>query len=517
MNIETEFLEDQQIKITVEVDADQLEASKRKAAKKIARRIKVPGFRPGKAPYQVIRRQIGDEALLEESLEILVNDIYPKVIEETEIEPYGPGNLENVVSLDPMTLEFVIPLMAEVEIGDYQSIRLPYEPPEVTDQDVEAVELDFRQRQAIEETVDREAGVGDRLSLRLSAKRFEEDEDNEDSSEADLIEERSTSVIIANDQDDTGNEWPFSGFSRELVGMSTGDDKILVYTFPEDSPFETLRDVNAEFSIHIEDVKSRVLPELNDEFAQSLGEYEDLDALQKDIRESLEQRRLEAYNSEYDDQVIGQIVEGSTIKYPPQMKENEITNIIQQLESRLGNQGLDMDIYLKTREMDAQGLRDEAEPVADSRVKRSLVLLEIAQKEEIDISESELQEETTRTLASITRFMSESDRKQFDSPNAIMNLTGNIYAELRVNRTIEYLRSVANGEAEAEVEQESDAPEPQDTSEEPSDEAQAAGDETISSEVEEESESEDIESIDSEPDVTEDESPETEGEKDTDG
>jgi trigger factor len=517
LNIETEFLEDQQIKITVEVDADQLEASKRKAAKKIARRIKIPGFRPGKAPYQVIRRQIGDEALLEESLEILVNEIYPKVIEETEIEPYGPGNLENVVSLDPMTLEFVIPLMAEVEIGDYQSIRLPYEPPEVTDQDIEAVELDFRQRQAIEETVDREAGVGDRLSLRLSAKRFEEDEDNEDSSEADLIEERSTSVIIANDQDDTGNEWPFSGFSRELVGMSTGDDKILVYTFPEDSPFETLRDVNAEFSIHIEDVKSRVLPELNDEFAQSLGEYEDLDALQKDIRESLEQRRLEAYNSEYDDQVIGQIVEGSTIKYPPQMKENEITNIIQQLESRLGNQGLDMDIYLKTREMDAQGLRDEAEPVADSRVKRSLVLLEIAQKEEIDISESELQEETTRTLASITRFMSESDRKQFDSPNAIMNLTGNIYAELRVNRTIEYLRSVANGEAEAEVEQESDAPEPQDTSEEPSDEAQAAGDETISSEVEEESESEDIGSIDSEPDVTEDESPETEGEKDTDG
>jgi len=517
LNIETEFLEDQQIKITVEVDADQLEASKRKAAKKIARRIKIPGFRPGKAPYQVIRRQIGDEALLEESLEILVNDIYPKVIEETEIEPYGPGNLENVVSLDPMTLEFVIPLKAEVEIGDYQSIRLPYEPPEVTDQDIEAVELDFRQRQAIEETVDREAGVGDRLSLRLSAKRFEEDEDNEDSSEADLIEERSTSVIIANDQDDTGNEWPFSGFSRELVGMSTGDDKILVYTFPEDSPFETLRDVNAEFSIHIEDVKSRVLPELNDEFAQSLGEYEDLDALQKDIRESLEQRRLEAYNSEYDDQVIGQIVEGSTIKYPPQMKENEITNIIQQLESRLGNQGLDMDIYLKTREMDAQGLRDEAEPVADSRVKRSLVLLEIAQKEEIDISESELQEETTRTLASITRFMSESDRKQFDSPNAIMNLTGNIYAELRVNRTIEYLRSVANGEAEAEVEQESDAPEPQDTSEEPSDEAYAAGDETVSSEVEEESESEDIESIDSEPDVTEDESPETEGEKDTDG
>jgi len=260
--------------------------------------------------------------------------------------------------------------------------------------------------------------------------------------------------------------------------MSVEEDKTLVYTFPEDSPFETLREVNAEFSIHIEDVKARLLPELNDEFAQSLGEYEDLEALQKDIRDSLEQRSLEEYNSEYDDQVIDQIVEESTIKYPPQMKENEINNVIQQLESRLGNQGLDMDIYLKTREMDVQGLRDEAEPVAETRVRRSLVLLEIAQKEEIEISEEELQEETTRTLDSITRFMSDTDRQQFDSPNALMNLAGNIYGEMRMNRTIEYLRSVANGEAEAQDEDEDDTPEPQAASDEPSEEGMVAEEET---------------------------------------
>lgn len=122
---------------------------------------------------------------------------------------------------------------------------------------------------------------------------------------------------------------------------------------------------------------------------------------------------------------------------------------MQQLESRLANQGLDMDIYLKTREMDEQGLRDEAEPVAETRVKRSLTLLEIARQEEIDVSEEELQEETTRTLDSITQFMSDADRKRYDSPEALLNITGNIYAEIRMNRTIEYLRSVANGEAEA--------------------------------------------------------------------
>lgn len=457
MIIEKENLEDQQVKLTVEVDSEQLEASKRKAAKKIARRVKVPGFRPGKAPYQVIRRQVGDEVIFEESLEILVNDIYPQVIEEAEIEPYGPGNLENVVSLDPLKLEFVVPLMAEVEIADYRSIRIPYDPPVISDEDVNAVELDFRQRQAVEETVDRPAEVGDHVYLRLSAQRYDESEENEETTESALIEERTTSIVIADENTDTSNEWPFAGFSRELVGMSAGEDKTLVYTFPEDSPYETLREVTAEFSIQVEDVKERILPELNDEFAQSLGEYEDLSALEKDIRESLEERAIDQYNSEYDDQVLDEIVEGSTIKYPPQMKENEINNIIQQLETRLGNQGLDMDIYLKTREMDEQGLRDEAEPVAETRVKRSLILLEIARSEEIDVSETELEEETTRTLQSITQFMPESDRKRYETPEALFNITGNIYAELRMKRTIEYLRSIANGEAEAAEEETSEA------------------------------------------------------------
>ena len=479
MKIETEKLEDHQVKITVEVDSEQLEASKRKAAKKIAGRIKVPGFRPGKAPYQVIRRQVGDDALLEESLEILVQDIYPNIIEQAEIEPYGPGNFENLVSLEPLTLEFVVPLMAEIELSDYHEVRFPYELPEITDEDVDTVEDDFRQRQAIEETADRPVEVGDHVFFKVSAKRYEEEGEVE---EGNLIEERSSSVIVAKEDADTSTEWPFDGFSRELIGMSTGEDKTLLYTFPEDSQFESLREVTAEFSISIEDIKARILPELNNEFAQSLGEYEDLESLEKDIRESLEQRSEETYNSEYDDQVIDEIVENSTIKYPPQMLENEVNNVIQQLESRLANQGLDMDIYLKTREMDEEGLREETNPVAETRVKRSLVLLEIAKDEEIEISEEELQEQTERTLQSITQYMSEEDRKQFDSPTAMMNLAGNIYAELRMNRTLEYLRSVAKGDSELEAEGE----------EEPVEEATENGEESEAENLSSESESEEI-------------------------
>jgi trigger factor len=475
LKIESENLEDHQIKLTVEVEADQFEASKRKAAKKIAKRIKIPGFRPGKAPYQVIQRNVGDEAILEESLEILIKDIYPQIIEQAEIKPYGPGNFENIVSYDPLTLEFIVPLMAEVDLGEYSELRFDYDPPEITDQEVVTVEEDFRQRQAVEETVERSAQEGDHVYIRLSAKRFEEAED-EEIEEGNLIDERPTSVIIAAEDAETPSEWPFDGFSRELIGMSSGEDKSLVFTYSEDSDFESLQGVTANFSVQVEDVKSRILPELNDEFAQSLGEYEDLDSLQKDIRDSLEQRALETYNSEYDDQIVDAIVESSTIKYPPQMLDNEINDVVYQLERRLANQGLDLDLYLKTRDLDEQGLRDEARPVAERRVKRSLILLEIAHQEEINVSEDDLQQETERTMGSITNFMSESDRKQFDSPEAVMNLAGNVYAEMRMNRTLEYLRKVAKDELEAEVELEEAA-------EDAADGAEPAAEETLEAEI----------------------------------
>jgi trigger factor len=443
LKIETQILEDHQVKLTVEIDDEILEQAKRKTAKKIARQIKIPGFRPGKAPYHVIQRQVGDEALLEESLETLINDNYPQIIEKAEITPYGPGKFENISSFEPLTLEFIVPLMADVELGDYKEIHFPYEVPQVNDEEVAAVVEDLRHRQAVEESVERPAEAGDHVYLSLSAKKFEDAEEN--GSEV-LIEERSSSIIIAEEGVDSSAEWPFDGFSRELIGMSNGENKNLIYTYSDESEFESLQGVTAEFSVKIEDVKSRTLPELDDEFAQSIGEYEDLESLEGEIRTSLVQRTEETYNSEYDDQVMDVIVDESTIQYPPQMLEHEIDEVIFQLERRLGSQGLDLETYLKTQDMDEQGLREEATPAAESRLKRSLVLLEIAKQEEIDVSEGDLQQETERTLDSITQYMSETDRKKFSSQETVSNLAGNLYAEMRMNRTLEYLRTAAKGE-----------------------------------------------------------------------
>jgi len=118
LKIQKQLLDDHQMKLTVEVDADQMEAMKKRAARKISKQVKIPGFRPGKAPYPVIVRQIGEGVIVEEALEILVDDIYPQIIKEADIKPYGPGSLEKVESLDPPVLEIVVPLEAEVDLGD---------------------------------------------------------------------------------------------------------------------------------------------------------------------------------------------------------------------------------------------------------------------------------------------------------------------------------------------------------------------------------------------------------------
>lgn len=462
MKIETQPLEDHQVKLTVEFEPEPIEEARRQAARKIAKRTKIPGFRPGKAPLNIVQRFVGEDVLLEESLEILINDQYPKIIEEANISPYGPGQFNNIITLDPLTLEFTVPLMAEVTLGDYRSIRYPYEPTQIQDQDVDNVIENLRQRQAIEESADRPAQENDRLHVRLSANRT----DPEEGASTELFSERPLSMIIAKKGEDTADEWPFDGFSRELIGMAAGDRKRLIYTFPEESEFENLRGVTAEFSVLVEDIKSRTLPELNDEFAQMIGDYKDLEALRSEIQESLEHRAKETYDADYDDRVVTSAVEQSTIRFPPQMLENEIREVLHQLEQRLKTQNLDLEIYKKTRGLDEEGLKEEAKPVAESRVKRSLVLLEIAEAENIQVEKEELQAETERTLEAMTRFMSESELRKLSSQDLYPGLVGNILADMRINRTLERLREIASGTIESGISSESEQESPPTNAEE---------------------------------------------------
>ncbi len=444
MNIEQQPLENHQVKLTVQVEPSKLEEAKHRAARQISQQKKIPGFRPGKAPYPIVLRTIGEEAILDEALDLLVKDIYPKAIEEAKIKPYGPGSLENMPKLDPPTFEFIVPLEPEVTLGDYKKIRIPYKLKSITKKDINKVLEDLRERQVVLEPSDQPVKEGDQVYVKLSIKRINPAEGEIVS----LVSDRRMPVVVSSNIVNKA-EWPFLGFSQMLVGMLKDDAKVFQYTYPDDSEFKDLRGKETEVQVIAEEIKNRILPELNDEFAQSVGEqYENLDALIADIRLSLEKQAEEEYDDSYNDKIMKEILKETTVKYPPQMLDREIDMFIHQLEDRLAQQKLDMDTYLKMRKIDAPALRTETKPLAEERLKRTLVLLEISKVENIKVENAELESESMRTLDELGRMMAPDKAKKTLTNEFVRGMIGNIGADLLVKHTWAYLQSVGRGEKE---------------------------------------------------------------------
>ena len=204
--------------------------------------------------------------------------------------------------------------------------------------------------------------------------------------------------------------------------------------------------------MHVEEIKKRILPDLTDEFAQSVGEqYEDMAELTKDIRNSLEKQAKEEYDNEYNDKIMLELIKTTVIKYPPQMLEREIDIFINQLENRLAQQKLDMETYLKMRNIDKDSLRTEIKPQAEERLKHSLVLLEIAKLENIHVENNELESESMRALDELGRIMPADKARKTLTNEFVRGMIGNIGADLLVKHTWDYLQAIARGEKEIET------------------------------------------------------------------
>jgi len=450
LKIETQLIEDHQSKITVEFEAEQVESMKRRAARRIADKVKIPGFRPGKAPYQVIVRQVGEGTVFEKALELLVDEIYPSVIEESKIKPYGPGRLENILSTEPLKLEFIIPLDAEVDLGDYKNIRKPYKPKKITKKDIDNTLMDLRERQAVIEPVDRSAAEGDLVTVKLNATRKNALEGKDP-----VIIRESTYPIVVHPvkittakktrSDEINLEWPFPGFSQNLLGLSEADEKIVQYIYPDNLDDENRRGAEAEFHLTVMNVKSRNLPEIDEEFLSSLGDYENLDVLLQDIRTSLEKRSKQHYDQNYDQEILDKAIKQASFKYPSQMLDQEMDKVIRDFENQLQQQKLTMDLYLKTRNLDMDGLRGEMRPVAEERLKQNLFLFELSEAEDIKIDPEEVQGEAQNTLNYLYKVLPEKEAKKLTNKNIYSNLVSNVYADMLSRRAMEHFRDICSG------------------------------------------------------------------------
>ena len=433
-------------RLTVTFDADEFEKAKRRAARELSKRLKIPGFRPGKAPYAVVARRVGEGTIIEEAIDDLLERHYGEILKQAEVEPGYAGALKEVSSLDPLTLVIEVPLAPEVDLGDYKSIRVPYEPPEVTDEEVERTLDNLRRIYISIEPVDRPAEMGDVVVMDLTT-TIHPPEGEE--GEPQTIEEGETALLVK--EADDPEEWPFPGFGKALEGLKAGDEKTLEYVYPADYPDETLRGRKAVYRLAVKEVQAPVIPELNDEFVKENTEFETVDELRAAVARDLQARNQMKYEDDYFRQVLDTLIAQSHIKVPQEMLEEELEQIRHSVAMQMEQAGTTLEHTLQAAGKTKEEFEEELRAAARRNVEQRLVLAELARREGLELSEEELSEAINEALAELFRTEGEEGvRRLARDEQALQNLTVSAISARTFRKAADRLMAIARGEAEAE-------------------------------------------------------------------
>jgi trigger factor len=445
LKIETQPRDDHQVTLIVELESEQMDGAKHRAARRISERKTIPGFRPGKAPYEVVLRSFGEGVIVEDAVDLLLDELYPKALEEAKLKPGASGALEKVENLDKKPkFIFTVPLAPIVELGNYRSIRLPYDWVEPGEAKVDESLEELRQMYAKTETVDRPIQKGDFVMIDLKGVKPKAAD-----GEAPLVDRPGLPIFVRTDE--KAEEFPFPGFSNELVGLSANESKSFSHKYKEDYKDESLQSQTIRFDVTVKMVRGSTLPELNDEFAKQAGSFENLQALREAVKANLATQSKAQYDDEYFAKVMEKIKEGAIIKYPPQVVNHEVEHVMEDLKSRLAGQNLDMTAYLKSREMDEEKfIAEEARPIAVKRLERSLVMDEIAKVEKIEVSQELLQSSFQQTWGEYQgdAGFQKVTRGKSQPPKQIMNAVAMESANRAyVQQTLNRLKDIATGQA----------------------------------------------------------------------
>lgn len=402
--------DDHTAEMVVKLDKDTLEQSLQRAARKISREYRFPGFRPGKAPYHVVEAAIGREAILAEVLEELGDDMYREGLDKAEIQPYSLGEVTDINTDDgDLTITFTVAKRPEVNLKDYRDIRMEYEEDEVTDEQIHrGVEVVYNGL-ALTETVDRPAEFGDEVTMTLHAFFAEEGEEAQDEEEEHdphgdnrdiYMHEHNYDVVLHKDED---LDAVMPGFSKELVGVEAGDTRKFRLQFTDDEEIhEDLRGKAIDFEVTVEKVSTRILP-VKDDFIATLasdGELNTLDELTRRVRESVEENVRQNSDERYVSKVLDELMERAEILYPAELLEDHLDRSLEDMDEGLRrNYGLTLDDYLRIADKTREEIREERREQAEDDVRTMLVLQQVAVDEDLFLDEGQLDEAIDKELA----------------------------------------------------------------------------------------------------------------------
>ena len=424
MKVTREEVAPREVVLNIELESDDLESYLDRSYRRMVRRVQIPGFRPGKAPRVIVENHLGKEAMIRESLDFIAQESLEKAIDDEKLEAFGDPDIE-VLEINPPSFKATVSLEPVVDLGDFRSIRLEPEPVEVTEEQVSGV-LDRMQSDAAPwDPVDRPVKFGDLVTMDVDG--FIEGQQ--------VADDKGVDFIPTED-----NPSPFQGFSVYIEGLKKGQPHEFTLPVPEDYPDESAAGKECRFKVQVLEIKEKALPPLDDEFAKGVGDgYDSLESLRDSILKDLTQRAETVAQRAFQEASLQEVIKAATIEVSGLTTNREIDHLLEDQAQALRNRRVDMETYLRSAGKTEEELREELRPSAQERVTRFLVLRKLAQEENLEVADEEIDAEID-SMTSGESESAESLRQVLSSENSRMSLGNAILSRKVVERLAEIVQ-----------------------------------------------------------------------------
>jgi len=426
MRANVEKLENSEVLLRIEIEPEELEKALDRAFKKVVKKYNIPGFRKGKAPRIVFENYLGKAPLYDEALEELLPQNYLKAVEETKIEPIAQPELdiEQLEEDKPLVFTAKVAVKPEVILGEYENIEVTKKEAEVKEEHVESQLKTMQQRYAQLIEVE-EAEKGDIVNV-----NFEGFDENGEP----LADLKRENVAI-----EAGSSFYIPGLSDALIGIKTGEEKEVEASFPEDYANENLKGKKVFFRVQTLDIKRKKLAPLDDEFAKDVSEFDTLEELKEDIRQNLKKQLEEDQERLLKNQIVEKVTEMSQLEVPDIMVEDRLNAMIENWAQNLMMQGVNPSQYLQAMGLTVDQMRENLREEALKGLKSELVLEAIAAKENIEVSEEDIEQRINKIAEAYKQDLNEVKEMLNSQPQQIELLKHDIMLE----KTINFLRKNA--------------------------------------------------------------------------
>ncbi len=389
--------ENNKVSFTIEIPVEKFEEALQKTYLKNRNRFNIPGFRKGKTPRKIIELNYGPEIFYEEAINTILPEAYSEAIEELNLDPVDTPevDMEEIVKGEPLVARIEVIVKPEVELGDYKGIEIEKIEYNVTDEHIEDELKSVQEKNGrMTDAGDRPVKDGDILTIDYAG-FVGEDQFQGGTAEGQQLEIGSGQFI--------------PGFEEQLVGKNIGEEIEVAVTFPEEYHEPSLQGKEAIFKVTIHSIKEKELPELDDEFAKDVSEFDTLDEYKESIKERLAEDFKSKEESENENSLIEKVIGNCNVDIPEAMIDTQLENEIQEFEYRMRMQGLNLDQYLEITNSTLDSLKDQLRPMAADRVRGDLVLEAIAKAENLEVTEEDIDKE----LEKIAMTYEEEKREEF--------------------------------------------------------------------------------------------------------